>query len=108
MTILRARIKLASLVRVVQIGVFDDEDKHKLCNRYKHFLIGDFDGAVLGTVIKDVYEEKVGITVAVEIEPWGEFYVVHEDCQIENVGDLCYKMAELSMMVLAKRKREIF
>jgi hypothetical protein len=105
---LKSTITMAELNRVVKIGVFKDDERDDFYGRYVRKLCDGVEGSILNRLLKLLRDEedKNGIGLLVEIEPHGHFQLHFEHCEINNVTDLCDKLAELSLMVLKRYRRD--
>lgn len=105
MLFLSALIYMAHLSRRINICVSKDDTRNELFWRYRHLVANGCEGAILNRLIRLVREENCpeGIGVRVEVAPYGGCSFTHDHCDIEDVEDLCHKLAELTVMVLKSR-----
>ena len=108
MMILKATVFMGGLTRVVKVGVFREDKRGDILQRYRRRLTKGFESAILNRLIKYVRDENDsdGISASVEMEPFCGNRIMHEYCEIRDVEDLCDKFTEVSMMVLSIDRRD--
>ena len=105
--IIKATVFMAKVSRTIKISVFNGDTKQELYDRYVNNIGDGIEAAILNRIIRMVREEDPdsGIKVMAELCPFGIHSEIFSHCLIENIEDLCDKLAELTVMVL-RSKRE--
>ncbi len=105
----KTTVFMADLSRTIKMTVFEDDTKQELYDRYVDKIGDGIESAILNRIIRMVREEDPdeGIKVMAAICPFGISSVVHRHCEVENIEDLCDKLAELTCMILKEKKGEL-
>ena len=109
MVFLHGKVVVAKLQRDVTITVFEDEAKEEIYDRYYQLLTTGYEAAIFERLIE--LSKKEGCCdedyVQVSLSPFGATEGTPKGYEITSVESICEKLAELSTVVLNKRKKDV-